>query len=119
MPDLALNTRNCLGQNLALTLYKSSILPHIDLRHVVYQLASAEMTKELQIVPDAACWVILLCRKDSTGMMHKNLDLLQLKDRRSVHLDQPNHKNVLSWGSLSKLLIRRIGSRVHRTRHIG
>ena len=72
--------RSCLGQNMVLTLYKSLVLPHIDLGDVLYDVASKEITNKLQLAQNAACRVILLCgKKDSTGKMHSDLKLLRLQ----------------------------------------
>ena len=42
--------RNCLVQKLELTLYKSLVLPHIDLGDVLYDVAPKELTNKLQLV---------------------------------------------------------------------
>ena len=98
--------RACLGEKMALTLYKSLVLPHIDLGDVVYDVATSEMTNKLQLVQNSACRVVLLCgKRDSTDKMHKDLNLLRLKDRRQMHLQHINHKNIHVKGSLSRNLI--------------
>ena len=67
---------------------------------------------------NSACRVVLLCgKRDSTDKMHKDLKLLRLKDRRQMHLQHINHKNIHVKGSLSRLLRRRQGDCVQRTGH--
>ena len=51
--------RNCLDNKLALTLYKSLVLPHIDYCDVVYVSATKESLSKLQLVQNKACQVIL------------------------------------------------------------
>ena len=111
-------TRMCLSENLVHTLYKSLVLPNIDLGDVLYDLATNELTNKLQLVQNSACRVVLLCgKRNSTDKMHRDLKLLKLKDRRQMHLQHINHKNIHETGSLSKLLVRKNGERVQRTRH--
>ena len=50
--------------------------------------------------------------------MHSELRLLKLQDRRNIHLQFVNHKNIHSRGCLSQYLHRRVGLGVHRTKHM-
>ena len=77
------------------------------------------MAKKLKLVQNAACRVILLSgKRDSTDKMHLDLKLLRLKDRRNMHLQHINHKNIHAKGSLSKHLLRRNMIRVQRMRYV-
>ena len=109
--------RACMGQNLALRLYKSLILPHLDMGDIIYDVATQESKSKLQLLQNAACRVILCRGKlDSTHKMHEDLKLSKLSDRRDMHLSQLTHKNVHDEGCLSRLIHRTAVGRGHRTR---
>ncbi len=81
------------------------MLSHIDLVDVLYDMAPKEFTNKLQLVQNAACRVILPCgKRDSIAKMHSDLDFLHLQNRRDMHLQYSNHKNIHAVGSVSKLL---------------
>ncbi len=87
--------RNCLGQSLALTLYKSLVLPHYDYCDTIYMCADKETLHKLQLVQNVGCRAILLSgRRTHVSDMHSALGLLPLEERRDLHLSQLCHKNV-------------------------
>ena len=113
--------RHCLTQKLALTLYKSLVLPHIDYCDVVYMSATKESLNKLQLVQNKGCRAILgAAARDHIDEMHRDLRLLKLEDRRNLHLGLLCHKNVYPEGEqgLEKYFVKanNIGvSRVTRT----
>ena len=100
--------RKCVNQETVLHLYKSLVLPHLDYIDVAYMIATKETLRKLQLIQNVACRVILKAdNRDSVHGMHKQLGLLELDDRREMHLSFTCHKVVHSQGksSFSKFLV--------------
>ena len=61
----------CVGQETALTLYKSLVLLHLDYVDAAYMVASKETLRKLQLIQNVACRVILRAEnRDSVAEMH-------------------------------------------------
>ncbi len=87
--------RNCLGQQLALSLYRSLVLPHYDYCSTIYMCANKETLQRLQLVQNIGCRTILLAGKHTPiAEMHKQLGLPPLEVRSNVQLSQLCHKNI-------------------------
>ena len=113
--------RNCLGQQLALSLYRTFVLPHNDYCVTIYMCTNRETWNSLQLVQNVGCRTILLaCKRTSIKEMHQQLDLLSLEYRPNIQLSQLCHKNIFPDRpqSLTKYFIpaRIIGGR--RTRAV-
>ena len=88
-------TRKCLNKDVALTLYKSLILPHLDFGDVIYMTATQEALKKLQLLQNVCCRIILRVENRTHLMeMHKDSELMFLEDRRRIHLGELCHKNI-------------------------
>ncbi len=87
--------RNCLGQSMALRLYKSLVIPHFDYCSSVYMCANKETLQRLQLVQNIGCRTILKAgRRTPIVDMHRQLGLMPLDERRDIQLSQLCHKNV-------------------------
>ena len=98
-----------MDKNVALTLYKSLILPHIDYGDIIYMTASKEALKKLQLLQNVCCRIVLMAENRAHLIdMHKELGLMFLEDRRNVHLGETCHKNLYTEQpqSLTKYLHR-------------
>ena len=68
--------RNCLGQSLAITAYRSLVFPHYDHCSTIYMSASKDVLQRLQLVPNVGCRIILQAKKrTSVKDMHHELSL--------------------------------------------
>ncbi len=100
--------RKNLTQPIALSLYKSLVLPHLDYCDIVFDCASKEHLNRLQIFQNSACRTILLADSDThISDMHNQLGLLYLQNRRDLHLAVTCHKSIYFNGlsSLSEFYI--------------
>ena len=79
--------RKYIDQNLALSLYKSLVLPHFDFADVVYVHTSALNLSKLQTIQNNALRMILQKGKMSHVVeMHQTMQVETLFERRSFHL---------------------------------
>ncbi len=99
--------REFLDRKTSLTLYKSLVVPYMDYCDVVYMVANESELKNLQLIQNAACRCILLAdKRTSTDLMHAELNLTRLSDRRNQHLQIECYKNVTNpQGSLHRYFI--------------
>ena len=82
---------------MALTLYKSLVLPHLDYCDVVYMTANKDLLNKLQLVQNVACRTLLLAdNRTHIADMHNELGLYTLAERRDYHLSTLCHKNIYS-----------------------
>ena len=74
---------------MALTLYKSLVLLHLD------YCDTSESLNKLKLEQNVACRILLLAKK-KTGidLMHSELNLLKLNTRRQIHLGNFSRKKV-------------------------
>ena len=92
-----------LTQPIALSLYKSLVLPHLDYCDIVFDCANQESLSRLQILQNSACRTILLADAESHVQdMHNALGLLSLQNRRDLHLAFSCHKSIY-FNGLSSL----------------
>ena len=78
--------RPIIGQNLALELYKSLILPVIDYGDIVYDCLSSKASNDLQKLQNYALRIVLHSGYEkSISDMHKETKLMFLSDRRHSH----------------------------------
>ena len=86
-----------LNQGVALMLYKSLLLPHLDHGDVIYMVATKEKLNQLQLIQNVACRLILkINNRTNRGKMHYKLGLLDIKTRCDIHLSFYCHKRVYS-----------------------
>ena len=94
--------RKCLDKSVALTLYRSLVLPHYDYCNTSYRNANKESLNKLQLVQNMGCRTILLARRRThIADMHKELNLMPLHNRREAHYSLLCHKNIYPEGSQS------------------
>ncbi len=68
-------------------LYQSLVLPHLDYCDTVYMCTTEKNLQKLQLIQNSAFRIILEADIDTnTKDMHKTLNLVTLKQRRSIHL---------------------------------
>ena len=87
--------REYLDQKTSILLFKSLIVPYLDYCDTVYMCGSSVDLKQLQLIQNSACQIILKVPKE-TGIttMHDELKLMQLSERREYHLLVECHNNV-------------------------
>ena len=112
-------TREYVDQSTVLMLYNSLVLPHLDYCDTVFMTANSTLLNKLQLVQNSACRTILLAEsRTSSDEMHKELGLLRLNERRSLHLCFQLHKKVYvdDASSLSKFFVPVVKITGRRTR---
>ena len=73
-------------KDIALLLFKSLVLLHLDYGDIIYQHCSQDLLMRLQYVQNNACRMILLAGKyANVATMHRDLGLSTLLDRRLFH----------------------------------
>ena len=100
--------RDNLTQPIALSLYTSLVLPHLDYCDIVYDCSSNQNLNRLQILQNSACRTILLVDADThITDMHNRLGLLTLQSRRDLRMSISCHKSIYFSGqsSLAQYLI--------------
>ena len=101
--------RDCLDQKLALTLYKSLIIPHLDYCNTTYVCANKDSLVKPQLVQNKACRIILMAQsRDHIDDMYEDLNILNLHQRRELHLALQCHTNVYPEGeqNLTKFFVK-------------
>ncbi len=72
--------------SIALTLYKSLVLPHLDYCDTIYMTSNQEDLNKLQLAQNVACRTLLLADKyEHIDAMHQELKLEKLEVRRKFH----------------------------------
>ena len=81
--------------SIALTLYKSLVLSHLDYCDTLHMTSKQEDLNKLQIAQNVACRTLLLPNKhEHIDTMHNQLKLEKLETRRKFHLGDLCFKNV-------------------------
>ncbi len=78
--------RTFITEKLAVQLYKSLIIPHIDYGDVVYDAASKRNCKTLQVIQNGCLWVC--CKADPRTPivdLHRKVNIPTLSMRRAAH----------------------------------
>lgn len=79
--------RSSITKGTALTLYKSMILTLFDYGSLFYSNTNASLISRLQILQNKGIRIICnLPKRENTDLLHKNLNLLFLSERRQLHL---------------------------------
>ncbi len=92
--------RTNLPQSVALSLYKSLVLPHLDYCDIVYSCTSEANLQKLQKVQNSACRTLLRAdRRAHIQDMHKELKLLPLAKRREYHMATECYRQVTNPNS--------------------
>ncbi len=110
-------SREFLDRKTSLTLYRSSVLPHLDYCDLIYENTSKTNLNKLQLVQNSACRIMLLAdKRTSVSQMHKDLNLLPLDKCRDLHRAQDCFKHINDkTSSLSYMFIEKDSARP--TRH--
>ena len=88
-------SREFLDRSTSLLLYKSLIVPYINYCDLVYMCTTAANLSKLQILQNTACRIILQVDKHThIDYMHKELNIMTLKERREFHMSVECHKNI-------------------------
>ncbi len=89
--------REYLNKTTKILLYKSLILPHLDYCDLIYMCTKEENLAKLQQIQNCACRIILKADNlTSTKVLHQNLNLPTLKQRRAIHMAMECHNNIFN-----------------------
>ena len=112
--------KDYLDRQTKILLYKSLILPHLDFCDIVYMSTTEYNLNKLQLIQNTACRTILGADKDtSIKDMHKQLELLTLKQRRFIHQAVDCHNNIYNEEAGLHSMYQTVDDRVRATRSIG
>ena len=79
--------REFLNRSTKILLYKSLVLPHLDYCDLVYMCTKEENLQKLQLIQNSACRIILKADNyASIKMLHEELQLPLLSERRTIHM---------------------------------
>ena len=80
-------TRNYLTTTMALTIFKSKILPYFDYGDIFYMDTHARVLKKLQVLQNRALRICLRSQpRESRDVLHREAGLPLLENRRFTHL---------------------------------
>ena len=84
-----------ISNDLALDLYRSLILPHIDYGDMIYDAMSDTLANQVQVIQNN-CLRICLGRdsRSSTKALHDDAELVRLSARRKQHVTQQVYKGL-------------------------
>ena len=107
-------SREFLDRKTSTLLYKSLVLPHIDYCDIVYMTTTEYNLHRLQLIQNVVCRIILRAdNRTSVTEMHKELSLLTIKERQSLHMSMECFRQVNTQSSLNHMFTR-VNSRVTR-----
>ena len=87
--------RDYLNKNTKILLYKSLVLPHLDYCDLVYMCTTEQNLQKIQQIQNSACRTILQADIDTpTVMLHKELNLPTMKQRRHIHMAMECFNNI-------------------------
>lgn len=80
--------KKCLSQRAMISIYKSMIIPLFDIGDVFYDSTNATYLKKFQTLQNRAIRIIYRLSSINTDEFHGKLNILQLSDRRKLHITQ-------------------------------